>query len=136
MPAIREDQFQVTMTLDGRGTGVWDVVDGGDVGSESTKYRPGGLGGEVSLGGPQTSENITLRRAFDPVRDGALYSTLRARRGKGSVVVTQQPLDRDGNATGSPIVDSGTVERVGRPQHDSNANGVAMIEVEISVTGS
>jgi len=117
-------------------TGVWDKKEGGQVDSEETKYPPGGMKPEVSLGGRQTVENVTLRRLYRLVRDHQdLSRVLIAGAGKARVTVAQQPLDIEGNVFGRPIVWSGILKRAAFPDVDSENSDAALVELEITPDG-
>jgi hypothetical protein len=47
----RLDQYNVTVSLDGTPLGTFDKMTGGEIDSEETKYKPGGMAPQVSLGG-------------------------------------------------------------------------------------
>lgn len=130
----REDTFLVSLTVDNTDMGVWDTKSGGNADSEEAKYYPGGMAMEISLGGRQTVENITLGREFDWGRDLPSLNFLLSRRGRGTVTIGQQLLDIDGNARGNPITASGTLKSVQIPDHDSQGNDAAMIEIECTIT--
>lgn len=132
MALIRKDQFNVTLSIDGKSYGVWDKHDGGEIDSSEKKYKPGGMGKEQSLGGTKTTGNITLERAYDLQRDGSILAELKAKAGKGVATVTKQPLDADGIAFGPQEVEVGTLKRVTPPSHDSNSTDEATIQVEVS----
>src|SRR6187401_837440 len=98
----RADQYRITVTIDGIDSGVWDKKTGGETDSEETKYRPGGMGESISLGGSRMTGNVTLQRLYVVPRDhdGAWYKgpgipiiKLRQRVGKATVVIKEQPLD-------------------------------------------
>lgn len=133
---MRVDQFRWTLTLDGQDLGVWDKQTGGHGGSEETKYRPGGMGGEVSLGGRATRENQTFTRLYDLERgDNELLRKLDQRRGRGKITASGQPLDVDGHPFGKPDVYAGTLMTVNRPEHDSEGTGPALMEITVSTVG-
>jgi hypothetical protein len=129
----REDTTLVTLRVDDVDFGVWDKKTGGNADSEETKYWPGGMAKEVSLGGRQTHENITLSREFDWGRDLPSLGYLLDRRGKAAVTIGQQFLDIDGNARGNPLTGTGTLKSVQAPDHDSSGNDAAMIEIECTI---
>lgn len=134
---MRVDQFAVSVTIDDRPLGIFDVFDGGETDSEETKYKPGGMQPQKSLGGSTTTENVTLRRLYDKDRgDPDLVRWLRTRAGKGRSVVAKQPLDVDGNPFGKADVYTGTLKRVAAPGHDSEDSGPALFELEVSTEGS
>lgn len=133
---MRQDLYQVTATVDGSQTGVWDKCDGGEVDSNEIKYKPGGLSPERSLGGTVTISNVTITRLHDVDRDNALRKRLLSRVGKAPVTVTKQPLDADGNPKGSPDIYTGVLKKVTSPEADSAATSAALWALEISTVGS
>jgi hypothetical protein len=58
----REDTWLITASVDGRDLGVFDTSSGGELDSEESKYKPGGMAGEISLGGTRTYGNLTRPR--------------------------------------------------------------------------
>lgn len=128
----RNDQYVVSMALDGVDTGIWDKWAGGDLDSDEVKYAAGAMASERSLGGRQITQPINLTRNFDLDRDPQYQSLFEARRGKGHVVVTKQPLDADGNPFGRPLVYTGTMKFAKFPEADSNSNAAGLIEVQVS----
>lgn len=131
----RADTWRITVGVNGIHTGVWDVKEGGDVDSNETTYKPGGLADPLSLGGTRNVANLTLRRNYRLDRDHPTSQRWINWVGKGKVVVTQQPLDVDGNAYGRPLVWNGTLKRCKLPDHDSNSSDAALIEIEVTVSG-
>lgn len=128
----REDQYSVTVSLDGVSLGIFDKMSGGDIDSEETKYKQGAMQGEIVIGGSRTVTNITLSRLYDFDVDNANKSTLIAAVGRGDVVVTKQPLDVDGNTYGTSTVYNGKLKQVTFPDHDSNSSAAGIIEFEVS----
>lgn len=117
--------------------GTFDTRTGGEKSATDTKHRPGGSLDEVSFGGPGTRANITVNRVFNALSgDTALYKKLDAMIGRGQVTIVHQPLDADMIPFGDPITWTGTLIRVTPPGADSNASGMAMLELEVSVAGS
>lgn len=140
----RADTFEVTVHVQNvlhpnkimLNCGVWDKRSGGRKDSEELKYPPGGMRPEISLGGRSTTENVTVSRNYRLVRDHQdLSGILLAGVGKARMTVTQQPLDLDGNAFGRPSVWSGTLKSVSLPEHDSESNDAAMVELEMTADG-
>jgi hypothetical protein len=128
----RLDQYSVTVSLDGNSLGVFDKMTGGEIDSEETKYKPGAMGPQVSLGGSVTVNNVTVSRLYRLDRDKAIEATLKSRVGKGAVKVTKQSLDTDGNAFGTPLVYSGVLKQVTFPEPDSESSAAALVALEIS----
>lgn len=135
----REDTYDVTVTVKGAGAaggdlslGTFDTMSGGNVEADDSKYRPGGLAAEISLGGLRTVENVTVGRIYDLASDHASIVNLANRVGAAQVIVSKQPLDRSGVKYGSPIVYTGTLVRVGFPDVDSQSSDASMWELEVS----
>lgn len=133
---MREDTYSVTLSVNGVNTGVWDAHEGGAVTAEDLKYSPGAMAPQVSLGGRAVTENVILRRLYDLTRDHNAVHGWLSQVGKASCVVTKQPLDENGNAFGRPLVYRGKLIRVTPPNHDSESNAAARLEVEISTAGT
>ena len=138
----REDQYNVTVAIDAPdpknniNLGTFDKMSGGDQDSEETKYRPGNMGDEISLGGNRMVSNITVSRIYDLARDHNDVKKILALVGVGNVTVTKQPLDVGKNPFGSPIVYTGTLKSVKLPDHDSTSSSPGMLELEISAAGT
>jgi hypothetical protein len=116
--------------------GVWDTVSGGEIDSEESKYRPGGMGPEISLGGSKTIGNLTVGRYLDTARDWPLIKWLASRAGKGRGTIGITPLSADGASLGAPLVYGGTLKTVTRPDIDSTGTDAAILELEFTVDGS
>ena len=136
----RQDQFAITLSVGGNDYGFWDKKTGGELDSDEVKYYPGATDQSVSLGGRLNPGNVVLQRLYDRVDDhqgnanhniGKLLLAV----GKQQCVITQRPLDPDGNPFGNRIVWNGTLKRVLVPDVDSEGTGAALIEVEITVAG-
>jgi hypothetical protein len=93
------------------------------------------MGPRISLGGNVMVGNVTVHRLYDADAQSRVKWLL-GRVGKGRAVVTEQGLDVDGNATGDPLVWSGTLKRVTTPERSAeDSSTAATIELEISVSG-
>jgi hypothetical protein len=135
LAGTRQDQFTITLEVNGKSWGFWDKKTGGEIDSDEVKYYPGGTDQSVSLGGRLTPGNVTLQRLFDRFDDSPRIPELFQAVGKKEAVVTQRPMDRDGNPQGRRIVWTGTLKRVLIPDVDSEATSAALLEVEITVAG-
>jgi hypothetical protein len=131
----RQDQYLVTLIVDGRPCGVFDSFEGGEADSDETKHRPGGMGATKTYGGPTTVGNVTVTRVFERDRDGDLVRFLMARRGLAPASVSRQPLDRSKNPWGRPFTYSGTLKAVTLGDVDSNSSDPDNYTVEISTEG-
>lgn len=132
----REDQYNVTVIVSRGGTtydlGTFDKFSGGEADSEETKFWPGGLGEQLSLGGRKTVNNFKVERLYDLSRDHPLMGWLLAGSGKADVVATKTSIDPDGVAQGRPLVYRGKLKQVTPPDHDSESSDAAMYELEVS----
>lgn len=133
--STRQDTWVLRLTVDGESFGIWDKKNGGEVDSEDTKYYPGAMAKQISLGGRKTTGNVTLQRLYDRVDDHDRINTLLAASGKGVATVTQRPMDPDGIEYGRPIVYQGKLKKVAPPDVDSESSSAAIYEVEISING-
>lgn len=133
---MRQDQWANTVTIDGVPLGVWDTLSGGDVEAEETKYRPGGLSPQISLGGNTTTNNVTLGRLLGRDDWDFMHDLMASRVGKAAVTVARQPLDVDGNPFGRPLVYSGVLQNVNPGDVDSNSSDAQVWEITVSTEGS
>jgi hypothetical protein len=137
MPAspTREDTYLITCSVDGRDLGVFDTASGGELDSEESKYKPGGMAAEISLGGTRTYGNLTITRYCDRARDWPLLKWLAARvgAGRGSIGIT--PLSPLGERAGEPFVYGGTIKTCTLPEVDSTGTDAAMVTIEFTIDG-
>jgi hypothetical protein len=130
------DQDLITVSVEGEGSlGVFDTWDGGDGDSSETKYREGGSGDEVTLGGNKTLSNVTVSRLYKPARDAALFRRVFAKRGQARATASRQPLDSGRLPYGDPLVANGIVKKCMLTKADSNATGPKIWTMEISTEG-
>lgn len=138
---MRQDQWSNTVTLtrpDGTKVplGVWDTLSGGVPEASETKYKPGGMKPEVSLGGSVSVSNITLGRLLDRANgDWELCQTLLEAAGKWDADVARQPLDDDGLPYGKPSNYSGKLQSVNPGDTDSNSTGAQVWQIVVSTHG-
>lgn len=134
---MRQDTWAITLTIDGEPLGIWDQQGGGEIDSEETTYRPGGMAPRISLGGSTTVGNVTLTRLCDRGRDWDLLRRLASTRvGKAECIVAKQPLDTDGNPWGRPLVYRGKLKTVTPPETDSNSSDAATWEITVTPEGN
>lgn len=132
----REDTWLISLSLDGRDLEVWDTFSGGEIDSDESKYRPGGMAAEVSLGGTRTLGEITVGREYDYLRDHPIVPWLVNRVGSGRCIVGRQPLDVNGVPQGTPTTYTGTLKTLTLPDIDSMSNDPALIELAITPDGT
>jgi hypothetical protein len=131
----REDTHSVSVAVDGRDLGLFDTKSGGELDSEENLYSPGGMLGQISIGGQQTIGNVTVERYYDALRDHPLMSWLGNRRGWGRVSIGITPRDPQGVVRGDPIVYSGTLKTVTPPETDSTGADMATWSLEVTCDG-
>jgi hypothetical protein len=132
----RQDQNLVTVSVDGVNLGTFDKKTGGGTDSTETKYKRGGMGREVSLGGSPMVPNVTVSRLFEGLRDLELVRWLYTRAGKGRASMTEYLLDADGNVFGRGDTYSGILKKVMKGDTDSNSTGARTYDLEISTEGT
>ena len=133
---MRQDQFDVRVTVDGEDLGTFDKFSGGEIDSEEVTYKPGGMAPRISLGGSVNPGNVTVSVLYDLARINQVVHWLAARVGKADMVVSKQPLDVDGNVFGRPLVYQGKLKQVNPPEHDSESSDAALIELEMTPAGT
>jgi hypothetical protein len=129
----RQDTWTIRVHLNGNTTGIWDKKTGGELDSEETKYSPGGMAPQLSLGGRHVPGNVTLQRIYDLHNDHDHIQEWLGAVGKGQVDVFSVPMDVDGNVYGQPIQHSGILKKVAMPDIDSESSSAAMLEIEVSI---
>jgi hypothetical protein len=135
---MRQDQWSNTVTIDGAKFGTWDTLGGGAATATETKYSPGGMGPQKSLGGKNNVDNLTLGKLIEPTADewNAIKALMATRVGKAEVSVSRQPLDVDGNPFGEPLVYSGKLLTVTPGDTDSNSEAAQVWTITVSTHGS
>lgn len=133
---MRDNQNLVSATIDGVDLGVFDTFEGGDADSDETKYFPGGMAPQRTLGGLPMVTNVTVGRLYDLARDHDIVRGLMNRQGKAQMTVSKQPLDIDGNPFGRPIIYHGILKTITPPKSDSNSNSASVWTAVLSTEGS
>lgn len=136
----REDTHLLTLSIDrgsapGAGVkslGTWDTKEGGEVDSDENKYKPGGMGKEISLGGTRIVGNVTFGRYYDWKRDDAVLQWLLDGVGNAIGTLGVQMLDVHGNPQGDLLTYNGTLKTVTPPTLDSTSNDPAKITLEFT----
>lgn len=140
---MRNSHWLVTLSVtpeNGSGPvdhGTWKALEGGDVTAEATIVKPGGMQPAVAVpAGKGTTDTITLTKQFTQADAATEYAKLKAYVGSGSQAKTgQQPLDYSGTPFGTPLVDTGVVQSVSRPQADSESDDISSITLVIAPNG-
>lgn len=133
MPLLRQDQATISVgTPNLRNGGLpfvvsWAMLEGGDLESEDTKVRPGGMQPQKNLGGPTTRTDATVSRPYTPELHRRIVD-LENYSGNGAMNIKWTILDSTGSAAGNPTVTiDGILKNVTRPNWDANATGAAML---------
>jgi hypothetical protein len=132
----RVNQYDTQVTVDGEHLGTFDTMTGGEIDSDETQYKPGGMAPTVSLGGIVNVGDVTVGVLYDLDSIHGIVHWLISRVGKAKVVVKKQPLDVDGNAYGRPLVYTGTLKTVTPPEPDSEASDAAKLELVMTPAGT
>lgn len=126
---------RITLAVDGIALDSvsWDVMDGGDIAPTMEKYNPGGMAPEVALGGLRKRTDITLHRVWSDFLI-ASYIALDNASGIAGARVAYTPMRADRRTpAGSPVVYTGVLGQVMRPNYDSKSAAPAMLQVTVSV---
>jgi len=130
----RENARLITASVDGVSLGSFEQRSGGEVTSTSTQYSLAGMGPRIALGGRQETTDVVIRKIFDDdIR--ARLKRLAARVGKAPMVVADQPLDIEGNASGDAFIWTGVLRHVKMPDANSESDAASVCELQMSVTG-
>jgi len=129
-----ELQWLPTLTVDGIGTlGNFDKFSGGDSSAKPNKYRPGGMGPQISYPSLPVYSDVTISRVYDQGRDQALIALLHTVVGAVYGTLALQPLDASGNPWGVPRVYRGRVADIKDGMTDSNSDKPRIWELVLSV---
>ena len=129
MPS-RKNNYRVYGAVDGKDLGLFETWSGGDNDSDDTPYTDGD-GTDVSLGGKQSRDPITIGRRVKSDRDLPIYEWLVSRRGKGEAVFTKQYVDDEENPVGKPIIRRGKFKKVTDPEADKGSSDPSTFELEL-----
>lgn len=111
----------------------WAMLEGGDLESEDTKTRPGGMLAQVNLGGPTTRTDATVSRPYTKEIHPFLVP-LEKFAGFGRMHITYTILGPNVNTgklttLGPTVTLTGILKNVTRPNWDANATGTAMFSL-------
>lgn len=127
-----QNKARVTFALDGVDIGAAMTKSGGQVSGELLKIRPAGGDAEIPLSSIKSYDDVVVSILYtDEIRAKRLW--IDSRVNKAEMVVSEQPLDADDNAYGTPDVYRGLLTRFTPPDRDANANTEAPAEFAMSV---
>lgn len=112
---VREDMADISVHVDGVQYGdSWATVEGGNLEADDAKTRPGGMGREVSAGGPASRDDLTVTTQFSDIVAG-WHGTLEARVGIGRVKVGINYMGTERSPIGRSQTIQGTLKSVATP---------------------
>jgi hypothetical protein len=110
----------------------FDKFSGGDATATPPKYRPSGMGDEISYTALPVYSDVMLTKAFEQA-DLVKQSQLRRLAGRAQASVSLVPLDDAGNPWGEPRVYTGRFAAIKDGNTDSTSNAVRSWDVTVSV---
>lgn len=135
----RNFKASVTVTYNGETRfkdQIFDTWEGGNISSDSTKYRRGAMGVQIVSAGPPEIDDITCSRDYDWVRDDPFFHWLSDAVGKGIITITKVVLDDNGSVVGANHVARGKLVGYQHPEHDSNSSDMALLSLVCAPEGS
>ena len=130
MAYIREDQADIRVSLNGTPFGdSWNEAEGGNLEADSAKARAGGMGREVSAGGPASRGDLTVRINHSDVV-ATWLPVFESFVGWGPIRVTLAWLNPDRTPTGTTTTRRGTLKAVNTPDMGGGAD-VSQFEIVV-----
>lgn len=131
MTYVREDMADIRFAVEGVPFGdSWKEVEGGNLEADDAKTRPGGMGREVSAGGPASRGDLTVRTQLTDVSTGWLQALENAC-GWGRAKVHIAWLNANRTPMGTSTTRVGTLKAVNAPNMGSGAD-VGLLECVVS----
>lgn len=109
----------------------WASVSGGNLEAEESKTRPGGMGREVSAGGPASRGDMTLQIQMSEVI-AAAHPRIESLVGPGRVRVGINWLGTNRVPLGTGTTRQGTLKAATLPDMESRGAAVGMYEIVVS----
>jgi hypothetical protein len=136
VPFIREDMADIKVSIDGTpypsDASSWYSVEGGNLEADDAKVRPGGMGNEVSLGGPTSRDDITVSIPLTDVVIG-WHKTLEQKVIQDAPVnVKYTFLNRLKQPYGPTSTYTGTLKSAFLPDMDTGSGDAAMYQIIVS----
>jgi hypothetical protein len=112
---IREDMATINVKLNDLPYGdTWKEAEGGNLEADVAKARPGGMGREVSAGGPASRQDLTVRVHLTDVTVGWV-TDFENEVGVGAIEVTLNWLNRRRQPLGTTTVRRGVLQAANVP---------------------
>jgi hypothetical protein len=123
----------ITVRIDNKQYGdAWYSYEGGELEADDSKTRPGGMGDEVSIGGPASREDIELTIQLTDTVIG-WHKTLENKvREDAPVEVGITYLNRLKQPVGSTFTRTGTLKKAALPNADSGSSDASMYSIVMS----
>lgn len=129
---IREDMADIRVTVNGKAYGdSWKQASGGNLSADDAKTRPGGMGHEVSAGGPASRDDLTVQIQMSDIV-ATWIPELEAACGDGQGKVSIHWLGKDRLPTGSTHTRTGSLKEVNPPDM-GGGNDVGMLALVFSL---
>jgi hypothetical protein len=134
---IREDMADIRVSID-TGAGLvpfgdsWATVEGGNLEADDAKTRPGGMGREISTGGPASRDDATVAIQLTDVT-ATWIPTLENLVGYGRMKIGVNWMNANRTLTGTGFTRQGTLKAVNSPDLDASGSEVAMLELVVSL---
>jgi hypothetical protein len=132
---IREEQFSIQVHVNGINfppaltSGSWQSKEGGDVTAEVVQTHPGGMAGEIALGGIGKRSDATVKTLYTEDLH-ALVPALESACGNARMSIGWTPLDANGFPTvGATTTITGFMKGCVVPNYDANTNAAGMLEI-------
>jgi hypothetical protein len=130
MTYIREDMATINVKLNGNSYGTtWKEAEGGNLEADVAKARPGGMGREVSAGGPASRQDLTVRISLTDVV-ATWVQAFEDEVGVGDVEVKFNWLNRRRGPLGTGTVRKGILQAANLPNIGTGAD-VGLFEIVI-----
>lgn len=134
---IREDMASITVNVNGIPFGgSWAEAEGGNLEADDAKARPGGMGREVSAGGPASRDDLTVRThmtdvvaTWVPTLESAVGNPGLV--GAPSMLVNIAWMTPNRQPSGSGVTRTGTLKAVNVPDMGTGADA-GMLELVMS----
>lgn len=131
MPKAAQRQFLIKVS---EVDGYFATKAGGDTTSDATDVYDGGSLTPEKLASPPTTDDITIGRPFDPIRDRPVLRRLRPLVGRWRTTVSVQDTDANLVSLGAPTVYANALLiGVTEPEGDASSGDAAMFELAFAV---
>jgi hypothetical protein len=132
-PYIREDMADIRVWLDGIPYGEsWKECVGGNLEADVAKARPGGMGYEMSAGGPASRQDLTVRTNMTDIVAG-WHPTFENRVGIGEIDVQLTWMNRDRTLTQIKSNRKGILQAANLPDAGTAGADVGLYEIVVDM---